>query len=495
MSEQHLSRACLSHLGFTRQPFERRPPVERLYTDERLDERYQEVLSDLRGGVQRVALLGERDAGKTTEIRRLAHSGDAELTFCRVTAGEDTSLAAIECAVHQAWPLPEQSGEVRGSLGGHLSELLESGPRPVLMVDDADQLEASVLGELVAIQRKTRRHDGRSVALVLTAESDAEVALSQAMSGAEYKTVDILRLSREQAAAYIRHRLEVADASPDLVQRLNLDWLYELSGGLAGRIDRQTRVQLRRLCQEAGIRERRWPPKVRSRGRAVAVAAVVLVAAGLVPVIMSLGSGPEQATDGGQQQASRPLPVQDMAQPDIGSQPAKSDSESQSESQLAAANEIGVPERPPKTQEQGESSASDAVAPEQPERRQASETPAATAAESEPEEPAAGSASPGLREPAWLLQQPGNAYTVQVLGTTDEDALRRVAEDLDVDRELAYFKGRLGDQPWYVLVAGIYGSSGEASDAIAAFPEALRANDPYVRPLDQIQSQIRAARP
>ncbi|MBX9334200.1 SPOR domain-containing protein, partial [Serratia marcescens] len=46
-------------------------------------------------------------------------------------------------------------------------------------------------------------------------------------------------------------------------------------------------------------------------------------------------------------------------------------------------------------------------------------------------------------------------------------------------------------KPWYVLVSGNYASSAEAKRAIASLPADVQAKKPWVRPVHQVQQDLK----
>jgi DamX protein len=46
-------------------------------------------------------------------------------------------------------------------------------------------------------------------------------------------------------------------------------------------------------------------------------------------------------------------------------------------------------------------------------------------------------------------------------------------------------------KPWYVLVSGNYASSAEAKRAIATLPADVQAKKPWVRPVRQVQQDLK----
>ncbi len=97
---------------------------------------------------------------------------------------------------------------------------------------------------------------------------------------------------------------------------------------------------------------------------------------------------------------------------------------------------------------------------------------------------------PGIKQEAWLLQQSPNTYTLQLLGTANEQALINFARRHQIEDQSAYFSTSRDGRPWYSLVYGAYPDSVSARSAAKALPSKLRGLNPWPRSLQDIQAQI-----
>ncbi len=91
-----------------------------------------------------------------------------------------------------------------------------------------------------------------------------------------------------------------------------------------------------------------------------------------------------------------------------------------------------------------------------------------------------------------LLQFAPNSFTVQIMAARSEQNIQgfiAAAEEID---EPLYFETRFQERPWFVVVVGNYPHRAAASAAISQLPEQLRELSPWIRPLSDIQADIRA---
>ena len=91
------------------------------------------------------------------------------------------------------------------------------------------------------------------------------------------------------------------------------------------------------------------------------------------------------------------------------------------------------------------------------------------------------------------MSRPGSYFTLQLLGTREENTLRRFVSRHALDGA-AYYRTDHGGGDWFVLLYGEYGDRQAASEAIAALPPEVRENAPWPRTLDSVQQAIQAAR-
>lgn len=93
----------------------------------------------------------------------------------------------------------------------------------------------------------------------------------------------------------------------------------------------------------------------------------------------------------------------------------------------------------------------------------------------------------------WLLSQPAEAFTLQLLGVSQKSSVNRFLREHDLSEPVAYFHTYRANKDWYSLVYGVFADRGAATAAIASLPEALREAGPWPRSFSSIQSDIRAS--
>ena len=128
-------------------------------------------------------------------------------------------------------------------------------------------------------------------------------------------------------------------------------------------------------------------------------------------------------------------------------------------------------------------------------------SPPAVAAQAKEEPPRKVSAvttadtdDPGVNREAWLLTQPAEAFTLQLLGVSKKSSVNRFLRDYQFSEPVAYFHTYRGGKDWYVLVYGVYADRAAAKAAIGSLPGPVREIGPWSRSFSSIQSDIQASR-
>lgn len=78
-------------------------------------------------------------------------------------------------------------------------------------------------------------------------------------------------------------------------------------------------------------------------------------------------------------------------------------------------------------------------------------------------------------------------YTLQLVGSGSEDAIKGLIAQQRGDIELEYFKTRRGAQDWFILTAGNFGSREAALLAVSRLPLNLKNMKPWARTIASIQ--------
>ncbi|MDB6012692.1 MAG: ral secretion pathway protein [Gammaproteobacteria bacterium] len=230
----------LSFFGLNEKPFAITPDPRYLY----LSERHAEALAHLLYGITEaggfVQLTGEVGTGKTTIVRSLLAQTpkNAEIALIlnpRMTAPEFLLTICEEIGIG----VPDSSTESLKDLVDVLSHYLlrahGAGRRVVLVVDEAQNLAPSVL-EQVRLLTNLETNTQKLLQIILIGQPELRELLgrnelrqlAQRITGRYH----LHPLSRDETAAYVRHRLRVAGATNDIFSAAALSEIYRLSVGV-----------------------------------------------------------------------------------------------------------------------------------------------------------------------------------------------------------------------------------------------------------------------
>jgi general secretion pathway protein A len=230
----------LSFFGLNEKPFAITPDPRYLF----LSARHAEALAHLVYGIKEaggfIQLTGEVGTGKTTIIRSLLAQipKDAEVALIlnpRVSATEFLLTICEELGIGVPDESVQSGKDLVDILNAYLLRAHSKGRRVVLVVDEAHHLDRDVLEQVRLLTNlETATHKLLQIILIgqpelreLLERNDLR-QLAQRITGRYH----LNPLSRDETAAYVRHRLRVAGSTSDIFSPVALLELFRLSGGV-----------------------------------------------------------------------------------------------------------------------------------------------------------------------------------------------------------------------------------------------------------------------
>jgi len=227
------------YFGFKEEPFSIAPDPQFLY----MSERHREALAHLLYGMKTeggfVLLTGEVGTGKTTICRCLLEQipEDSEIAFVfnpKLTVVE--LLESICDELRISYPQGNRSIKIFiDVLNRFLLEVHSRGRKTVLIIDEAQNLSASVL-EQIRLLTNLETNKQKLLQVIMLGQPE----LKQLLERTELRQLaqritaryHLEPLSKNEIKAYIDHRLAVAGVERPLFTAATIRKLYGLSGGV-----------------------------------------------------------------------------------------------------------------------------------------------------------------------------------------------------------------------------------------------------------------------
>ncbi len=100
----------------------------------------------------------------------------------------------------------------------------------------------------------------------------------------------------------------------------------------------------------------------------------------------------------------------------------------------------------------------------------------------------------GLKGESWLRSQKDSHILLQLLGTHDQVALKKILNENPMDDDVAWFTTDLNGEPWYVVVKGPYKDRSSARASISSLPTNLKKRKPWPRSVADVKRAMDKAK-
>lgn len=246
-----LEPAYQERLGLTSAPF---PPTHEdrfLYLDSERLQRLKMLQHLTEYSNLLLLIIGERGIGKTSLMQRFIREANPDWRICQVDAHTmmDADQLLLEIAKGFGLPAPPRDTEaLQEVLYQQLLQLHNDNQEPILIIDDAHELPQDAL-EAIFLLADVEGSHGNLLRILLFCEPQINTMLERSeirsLRDRITHTLDIPRLTEEQTAEYIYHRLAVAgltESNPFTVK--DIRHIYKLSDGVPARINETAHVLL-----------------------------------------------------------------------------------------------------------------------------------------------------------------------------------------------------------------------------------------------------------
>jgi general secretion pathway protein A len=229
----------LEHFNLTERPFSITPDPRFLYMSARHREALAHLLYGLGEGGGFVQLTGEVGTGKTTICRCLLEQVPENVDIALVLNPKVTSTELIATVCDELgieYPAGDTSIKaLTDVLNRYLLDAYARGRRTVLILDEAQNLSADVL-EQVRLLTNLETSTQKLLQIVLIGQPELRSLLAREdmrqLSQRVTARYHLDPISREEAGAYIRHRLQICGTTQSVFSKRSVDRIQQLSGGI-----------------------------------------------------------------------------------------------------------------------------------------------------------------------------------------------------------------------------------------------------------------------
>lgn len=184
-----------------------------------------------------VVVTGEIGAGKTTLLEQFLSELDDNVTVVRIHQTQLTAVQFLQSLLVQLGvrPFNMRKAELLDTLSSHLRELLTEDRRVVIVIDEAQNLDTTVLEEIRMLS-DVGPGAGRVVSIILTGQPELNTTLdSPALEQLAQRTrlrFHLKALTEPETGAYVEHRLKIAGAQHEIFDPEVFPLIFRYTGGV-----------------------------------------------------------------------------------------------------------------------------------------------------------------------------------------------------------------------------------------------------------------------
>lgn len=429
------------------QPFVDTEPAGRFFATPELTQRFNLIRHLIQNSEQLVLVLSESGYGKTSLLNQLKIAESEHWWVCTLSSTPAISPEALISHILAAFKVRHEGKShqaLKESLRNHIASTRYNGQLPVFLVDDAHLLPIATLKVLIELAMQTEQFTRMRVVLF------CEPQITSILAAPEFEiiqktlvhTLDIPAFSQTQVGDYILFRLQnigytaIHPFNPHLIKKI-----YTQSEGIPFKINKLAYQALERFIEQQPNH-----PVARSKSYKKLAFTALLFLTIITAGMLSYWQYPE-------------LFKNVLLIPPEHAQPI-----------------VTPPPRP-------------VVPPVAPVVHEVKTPPPEIKVDNKPVDAAIETKE--VKDEAWLLKQPGEFFTIQIIGSFDMNRIQKFRDNYQLS-QLAIFKGKYQNRDWFVLVMGMYPNREQAQKALDALPNELKQEtQPWIRGVYTIHAQVK----
>lgn len=515
------------------QPFSKTPDAENLFDFDALKQTRDTVSHHLQFSHLLMVIQGRNGSGKNSFANSLIVSDHPALYFFNATAEPgDTLRSVLEKAADN-----NHADDIQ-ILENRIHDIMYRGQQPVLILNDAEQLDENVLSELIQYAQSHKDAQQQTqLKLLLVGDHglDKKLEKNGIINHNQFYLIDLPQLNVSNTRSFLMHRLNLAgyrDAPP--FSDKDITNIYNMANG-------NPAATLEYAAESLNNNKSLYEEDFGSAGKTkkiLIIAGVTLFVAAFI--YNSLLTSPEDdnesiglpaettieknAVDQLFKPSSNTMAVRQenqLAIPDQKSQhslapempatitkPSAPQALTQPPASITEQTDIKPLQSQPALKENTKTetsktetkrSSSGIPAPEDSKPAKAipsTSTPAKPITTQKPvvkadDKITRSFTNAGVNPPEWLLKQPSGNWSLQILGAYKAETLLTYVHQHSLGNKVAYYRTRLGNQDWHVILYGQYSSKEKAKAVIPYLPAYIRQNKPWPKDIKSVQNAIK----
>ncbi|SFK26318.1 SPOR domain-containing protein [Methylophaga sulfidovorans] len=500
--------AYITKLALHRLPFSEVKSAEEFFDGRYIKQRRLLVLHLLRSTSTPILLQADSGSGKTTLLQQLQRQTTSDIRFYSWRKNVSTLEQYQSMLKALATEIASTSDEtsLANILKERLLNLKKLNITPVLLVDDVQLLsepEQQLLQSCLSWQNDEQEPLLQAV-LAMTAEKSFNLVSTQ--------WLDLPPLEFIETEAYLLHRLKCAGYQGDSpFSPKEIQYLSKASAGNLARLNALAHQQL------LGIKAKTWKstPKISlgqinllrwSGGISLAVVIVlILVFQNRINDWISASTAPQNTLELPEDISTEDDQLTTVVVGDEQEKEAKMLSEREKLEALLA--EIPTPESESNPQEQQQlmppADSEQVVAEAEPVEKVETEKPAVIKPAKQTVKDESDVSVPKeevkpepsildkVHDTKWILSRPEKHYTFQLMGSWDDKEVDAFIEEHALTGDVARFTSLRDNNPWHVLIYGVYASKQAALQASNHWSGSMSKLPTWLRRFDSVQKQIK----